>query len=528
MKLDEDELRAILEENPALGRAILQRLRQERAKAEVQPYVKSLFGPQLHFFLDRAKKKAAVCSRRAGKTEGVAAWLLEGARDSPGDKSVYIALSRNNCRMILWSTLQAIDRRHALGLEFKERDNQLVVVTPNKHEIWLAGCKDGAEIEKFRGLKLRRAAIDEGASYGPFLRSLVEDVLEPALVDLDGEICIIGTPGVVPSGYFYEITTGGGFGRGGKSAAKWSTHHWTLLQNPHIQLNKLTPHHRAAELLEAGGDAYVNPRAANYLAEKLEDNRWTDDNPTFRREWLGQWVLDNNALVYPYNPTINEFSAAELPTDGAWNFAIGVDVGHQEPTAFVVGCFRRGHPEIYIVHAEKHEGLIPSAVAVKIQALKKKWKAGRVIMDTGGIGKGYAEECSQRYGVAIEPAQKTKKLAFIEVMRGELLSGNIRVDPRAASELILEWQNLTWDEKKAEPDSSKEDHLSDAALYLCRALFPNYTPVLVRAEMTDGEKANHAAKKFKDTLRRRGLGRAAKRAHLRQALRDAKAGRSMY
>jgi hypothetical protein len=526
--IDEAELRELLDENPVLGRAILQKLRAEKASRDEPPYVAALFGAQKRFFLDPSKKKAAVCSRRAGKTESIAAWLLEGARDSPGEKSVYIALSRNSCRMILWATLQAICRRHSLPLKFKERDNQLVVVTENGHEIWLAGCKDSAEIEKFRGLKLRRAAIDEGASYGPFLRQLVEDVLEPALVDLNGDIAIIGTPGVAPTGYFYEITTGGGFLRGGKSAAKWATHSWSIIQNPYIQLNQILPEFRYREILAANEEGYVNQRAAGYLAEKLEDNRWTEDNPTFRREWLGQWVLDGAALVYPYNPTINELFAKDLPEDGAWVYAIGVDVGHQEPTAFVVGCYRRGHPEIYLVHAEKHEGMIPSAVAVRIIALKKKFRAQLVVMDTGGIGKGYAEECSQRYGVSIQAAEKTKKLAFIEIMRGELLSGNLKVDPREAAELVLEWQNLVWDEKKAEPDSSFEDHLSDAALYLFRALMPHYVPMLVRSAPTEEERAVKLEQDHRNKLKRRFLGRSGRRAALKQALRDAKAGRDMY
>lgn len=522
----EMELRELLETNPALARAILAKLREEQDQRTDPPYVEALFGPQLEFFRDPSKKKAAVCSRRAGKTEAIGAWLLDGARDSPGEKSVYVALSRNNCRMILWATLQAIERRHRIGLDFKERDNQLIVITKNGHEIWLAGCKDTAEIEKFRGLKLRRAAIDEGASYGPFLRELVEDVLEPALIDLNGELCIIGTPGVVPSGYFYEISTGGS-GFRGKSAAKWSTHSWTLEQNPHIQLNQVHPRLRAGEIEAANMPGYVNQRAAAYLEAKLEDNRWTPDNPTFRREWLGQWVLDGNALVYPYNPTINQCDATT--GDGEpWIYAMGVDVGHNDPTAFAVARYRRGNPEIEFIYAEKQEGMIPSGVAARIISLKKRFGINLVVMDTGGIGKGYAEECSQRYGIGIKPAEKTKKLAFIEIMRGELLSGNIKVDPRSAEELVTEWQNLVWDEKKAEPSSAYEQHLSDAALYISRELLPGYRPIEDRPPPTTEEIAREVERRHKAKLKISLSSGKRKKAILRQVLADAKSGRPMY
>src|SRR5512134_750952 len=72
-------------------------------------YITGLFPQQAAFVADASKKKCALCSRRSGKTEAVAAWLLEGGYSCPGGLSVYIARSRANARLILWNTLIRIN-----------------------------------------------------------------------------------------------------------------------------------------------------------------------------------------------------------------------------------------------------------------------------------------------------------------------------------------------------------------------------------------------------------------------------------
>lgn len=506
------------ESNRPLADAIYTRLKSEKAQREDALYVKALFGPQYRFFKDSSKKKAALCSRRAGKSEAIAAWLLDGGEDSPGGLSVYIALSRNNCRLILWATLQALDKRHKLGLRFKEIDNQLRVYMPNGHSIWLAGCKDSAEIEKFRGLKIRRAAIDEGASYGPYLRDLVFDVIEPALLDLDGELAIIGTPGPVPTGLFFEITTG--LGTGADAAAKWSTHSWTCEQNPHIQSNTISASELAAEIeLANSSHSYINKRVEKWLQSKREANKWTLDHPTYLREWTGLWVRDEGALVYPYNPQINQFRKLPEAPEREWTYAIGCDVGYEDDTAFTVGAMRRGHPEVYLIHSEKRPHMIPSAVAARLQVLQTKYNAFEIVMDTGGIGKGYAEECSQRYGLFITPAQKTRKRAFIEICRGEMLSGNIKVNAEGCAPLLLEWSRLLWNEDQTEEDERFPNHGADSALYLLRFLLPFYKPAKEEDPPTEAQIAQKRNDKHRASIVAR-LREKAKKGSIKRAVRQ--------
>lgn len=409
-----------------------------------------LFPVQRAFVADPSPRKIALCSRRAGKSHAVAAWLLDGAADAPGEMSLYVALSRNSARMILWRALEQIDRAQRIGLRLGEVDGQLIVRCPNGHRLWLAGCKDRSEVSKFRGPPYRRAVIDEAQAFGGYLSELLDDAIDPTLLDLRGEVAMVGTPGPIPAGYFYRASTGDG-------GAAWPTHRWTVRDNPHL------------------------PHVDAWLAERRARNGWTEQHPTYRREWLGEWVRDEGALVYPYDDARNGWSGA-LP-EGAWRYGIGVDLGaseHEQGTAFVAAAHRDGHPEVYIVEAQTWSGLIPSRTAAYLETWIARYTVNgvvpRVVVDEGGLGKGYAEEWRQTYQLPVERAEKSRKRAYIELVAGDMRAGLLRIDARRARPLVDELQVMTWDDDHAAPDERFADHAADAMLYIVRALRPDYRP----------------------------------------------------
>jgi len=505
--LSKDELKAFIStpEGMRLATKLLAKVEEEKP-IEEKSYMRALHRQQRDFVLNKDKRRAALCSRRAGKTEGICAWLLEGTEDSPGEVSVYIALSRNNARMAAWTTFERIEQRHKLGLKFKERDNQLWVYMPNGHRIWLAGCKDSAEIEKFRGQRYRRVVIDEAASYGEFLEPLIEDVIDPALVDLNGDLALIGTPGAIPAGYFYKITTGDG-------QVKWPTFEWNLLSNPYIQT---PPEELRDEFKRSMVEGYVNVRGHEWLEEKKLRNGWKEDHPTYQREYLGKWVRDEGALVYPYDSRKNSFY--DLP-EGKWYYGLGIDCGYEDSSAFVIGAWRRGHPEIYLLHSEARGHMIPSAMAAYVERLKQDYKFSRTVIDAGGLGKAYQVEMSNRYGIFCEPAKKTNKRAYIEIVRGELLSGTIKVHPRKCGGLLDEWDRLVWNEDRTEPDDRFQDHQSDAALYLIREVISTYRPDIERKPLTYEQALAAECSEAKKKLQKQMEQRFAKKNHTKAILR---------
>jgi hypothetical protein len=449
-----------------------------RGQARHLPFLEGLHPKQRAFVEDKSRQKAALCGRRSGKSWGIAAWLLEGGYSDPGGLSVYIARSKGDARMILWpDVLEPMSESFGLGLRLREVDNQLMVYLSNGHRIWLAGCKDVSEVGKFRGKKYRRACVDEAQEL-PFLRTLVDDSLSWALIDKKGELCIAGTPSPIPAGYFFEATT-----EGGQITAPWKTHTWTILDNPHID------------------------DAAGELEAKRKRNGWDESHPTYQREALAHWVRDDGALVYPYDGERNAWDG-QLLVGAEYVWVLGIDVGVVDETAFVVACCRRNHPEVYVVEAWKRPGLIPSAVAAHVERLQRQYPIAITVVDEGGIGKGYAEEMRQSYGIACEPAEKTRKRTYQEMTSGDLKAGIIRIDPRKCRDLLDELQILQWSPDKAAEDERFANHCADAFLYAVRALRPHYRPEHEPPKPGSREALELEAKKIREEAKRRARERS--------------------
>lgn len=388
-----------------------------------------LFDKQQRFLYDPAKRKAALCSRRAGKTFCCALYLCMVAMAIPDSVCVYIALSRKNARRLLWPVLKRLNRDQQLGLTFN--DVELEARLPNGSQIWLTGANDRSEIEKLRGEAYPLAVLDESASFGPYLEELVEDVLEPAMLDYDGTLCMIGTPAAHCTGKFFDATM--------DPTQGWSVHQWTVLDNPHI------------------------PNAKAWLDERMQRKNWTDTHPTYLREWRGRWVRSAESMVYRWS---DGAAFSQLPSGCEWEYVIGVDLGFEDATAFVIEAFSRDRPDVYVVDEFKRSKLIPSDIAAQLREYVSTYNPISIVCDTGGLGKSIAEELSQRYAMNIKPANKAGKLANIELLNGDLDAGLFRA--RADSALVGEWKTLQWDEDRKKEDSRFDNHLSDAALYAYR------------------------------------------------------------
>ncbi|HET6261774.1 MAG TPA: hypothetical protein VFG99_05995, partial [Chloroflexia bacterium] len=404
-KLRPDELLAELARRRAL----------ERADAFPPELVASLHPKQQAFVRDPAKRKAALCSRRAGKSYGAAAFLLEGGYSDPGGLSVYVVGSKGLARKIMLPAMESFNRQYNLGLHVREVDGQLEVKLKNGHQIWLAGVKDSAAIEKFRGPKYRRVVIDEAQRYGAYLEEMIQDVFEPALLDKGGELVLSGTPSPVPAGLFYSATTGDG-------GPIWSVHHWTILDNPFVT------------------------GTVEWLEQYCRQYGMSHEHPTYQREWLGRWVRDIGALVAPFDSNLNGFRVDDMPP-GPYDYAVVVDLGAgaQASTAFVVMAQRRGHPETYVLQAEKKADMIPSKIAAYAEMLCRSlptWP--QLVVDEGGLGKGYADEMRKTYGLNAVAAEKKKKRTFLELFGGDLRNGTIKVDPYNCRDLVDEMHLCQW------------------------------------------------------------------------------------
>lgn len=419
--------------NTAAGAYIARAARRARM-------LRACHAPQRAFVLDESARVAACCSRRAGKSVGILVRHAMLADRYPRETSVYIGRSVAAGLEVLGPALRGLERA-GIDLKITPRvlNGRTYWVFPNGHRLWIAGCKDRHEVDNFRGTPYPGATIDEAQQFA-YLPELVQDALEPALLDFGGWLTIIGTPSPIPVGMFFDASRGSG----------WSSHHWTLLDNPHL------------------------PDPARWLERMRERNGWTEQHPRYRREYLGEWVLDGDALVYPLDATRN----AWVPQpDGERIRVLAVDLGSTGTTALCIVSTVRGTPGYWVEHVETMHGASVSQVCQAVARLRDAWSAWRVVVDAGGLGGAYVSELNIRYGVNATAARKSDKLAYIEHIRSDITSGLLHVTP-AAVDLWDEASTLQWNEDRLGYSDRMADHCLDAMLYGWRYLRPEHTQEL--------------------------------------------------
>ncbi len=410
------------------------------------------FAEQQAFLDDASSMRVVLCTRRAGKSYGAGLALFRAAYARAGVSCLYVALTRASAKRILWKdVLKTIDRDRRLGCRFNE--TELSVTLPNGSVIYLLGMDaDEGEKEKALGQKFATVVIDEAASFSIDLTELVYGVLKPAVADYRGQISMIGTPGNVKRGLFYDLTEGQDPGAPGRwSKLGWSGHRWSARNNPHMR-DKW-----AAEVADL--------RAANPRIE---------ETPLFRQHYLGQWVVDDDARVYRFDVARNGYRG-ELPVvagRGKWHHVVGLDLGFNDSTAWVVAAYHDNDRRLHIVESIKAEKLDITDVAVRTKALLSRYDVDRVVVD--GANKQAVEELRRRHDLPMTTADKTGKADFIELMNGDLIVGNVRVHLERAASLAEEWAGLVWDQRvvgRRVEHPACPNHAADAALYAWRHCF---------------------------------------------------------
>ena len=407
---------------------------------------KFCFAEQIKFIRDPAKYKVAVCSRRAGKTIACAVDLLDTAIRSPKSASLYITLSRLNAKRIIWSEILEINRTYGLG--GIPNETELSIRFANGHILYLSGAKDKTEVEKYRGFPLVKVYIDEAQAFRPYIEQLIDDVLSKSLFDYDGTLCLTGTPSPIPVGYFYEQSKN----------STWSSHHWTMMQNPHL--------HRKS-----------GKTAMELILQDCKRMGVAVSDPKIQRECFGKWVTDSSSLVFKYDDDLNHYHDF-VPTYPS--YVIGVDLGFNDADALAVIGWNQafntpGNPgkpsPTYLVHEKTIAKQGITELAIQLDELIKKYNPIAIVMDSGGLGKKIVEELRRRYGLPIKAAEKARKFEYIELLN-DALRNQLFLAKRTGI-FANDTKLIEWDKSKAHGDrlyisDTYHSDIADAVLYAFR------------------------------------------------------------
>lgn len=441
---------------------------------------------QVELEADQSPRISVRSARRSGKSTAVIYITTIRCLEQAGARWIVICLTRTSAALRdYWTTLQVLNDSFELGIRFNKLE--LSATFKNGASVRFVGADNLAEIEKLRGSQYDGVIIDECKSFdAAVFEELVQDVLEPALMDRAGVLYVIGTPGDFLDGPFYLATSEtpiqykapDGSTRvwnrpqGGDDTLPfyWSLHQWTLKDNTTVFRNKRT------------GEAYT---LWDKALEVKARRGWTDDNETWRREYLGHWVASNNKFVYRYASYKHDhtFSGAGpfgLPGTAKepWHRVVGIDLGTRDGTAFVVWAYSDTHPGLYELYSEKRtaesgQKFPVSAVADWYRDVEELYGPFEVsVCDFAGLATMVMDTLADDHGVYLEPAEKKQKNDFIVLFNTDLDNELIHYQPE--SQLALEtsknrWntRKLTANGKRVEDDATPND-LCDAALYAFR------------------------------------------------------------
>lgn len=402
----------------------------------------------------------ACCSRRAGKSYGIAYKLLEKGIQYPQSICAYVTLTRDAGKDIIWGPLREIAKAANITLRFKKNSGDIEL--PNGSKIILRGCEDKRQAEKLRGPKYPIVVIDEAQGIPQYLKYMIDEVITPATMDyVDSQICLTGTPNAAGVGVFFDAVHAKDDMQG------WEVHEWTMQDNTHLQKVQ----------------AAKNLTILEYIIGQAAKRGVPLTHPSIQREFFGKWVKDTESNVYKYLPSRNDvyqqayFKAKSAASD--WEFVMGLDLGWNDPSAFTVSCYSETLGKFFTIDSFQDSEMSTDAIARQISKFFGVYGEMPIIADSGGYGKSIVEELNATYALPIFPAEKNKKVAYIEFVNTDLRSGAIQILVGPNGELTEQLSLLQWADRWAEKGVAKEDksspnHLCDALLYSARwALYQN-------------------------------------------------------
>lgn len=453
------------------------------------------------------------CPRRAGKSYGMTSLALWWGEKHPGSRILIISLTLKSTKENFWSGapggIFAQNHKYGLGLKFNNTD--LTWLHENGSRGRLAGAETLADIERIRGAMAEAdlAIVDECKSFAPdLLNQLIIDVLQPGLMTRDGIMVLGGTPGSIPQGVFYEATAEQARADDGTKEGRPTCIPVGLEEAP--AYSKLSKEDREELWRLHTWTIEDNTGSSRQWVRALADKRrkgWGDDHPSWRREYLGEWVTDSMELVYSWAhwraqgkdvtwaPERGKAGRVLLPDhEGPWHLVMGIDLGYVDESALVLAAYSESLKELRHVYDWKQsEVTIDDIMEEVFHVIETYGRPDAIVADTAGGGsKILVETLNQRYGLGIEPAKKTDKQDWIELVNGDFGRGRIKIIP--GTDLAHELAGLQWDLSresklilartgKLREDPKCPNHLCDAFLYLYKFSYHFWSEP--RAEMAE-------------------------------------------
>jgi len=217
---------------------------------------------QQQILLDKNRVIYMMAGRRAGKTDCNKLKTVS-VLEKDNSQVLIIGLTQETVMKLYWQGLLDIFEELGIPIQSANKTEGFIQLA-NGSFVSLKGNNSVTDREKFRGFHWDLVIIDEAQSQA-CLANLINDIIEPTLIDKAGQLFLSGSGPRVRGTYWEKLWSEN------KNASKYN---WNLSKNPYIK---------------------------NYekVLEEVKQNKGlTDASPLFQREYLGLIVYDDDAQVY--------------------------------------------------------------------------------------------------------------------------------------------------------------------------------------------------------------------------------------
>ena len=367
------------------------------------------FAAQWVFVECLARAIALMCSRRAGKTEGLKIRTAKRSVEHAGHRSLYIHHTRLLGKQQFFEPL--CEFLKGKGIAFEKNETELWLKLDNGSLVQVVGCDDAKDVGRKLGYRWDDIMIDEFQEFADdILTKLVDKTILPTLIDRAGSLTLAGTPPTVEVGLWYATVTDSAF----------EQCRWTLLDNPFIDRDNIT----STMGLRGFVIDYQHPENNAILVQ---------------REIFGLVVFDPEELEYCYRKGINDwpFEGIPLVDSKAWRFALGLDIGGANPEndkdACVVLGWQVDDPKHELWECESwEEGEQDSEMfCARVLDTFSRWRPmASICADTGGAGANkMLLHLAPRLGGLTFTPKPTSVETSMRLLNDEFRSGRMRVNP---------------------------------------------------------------------------------------------------
>lgn len=408
---------------------------------------KRLFKEQKEVFNDfTSRRKLAMCSRRAGKTEGNVDEILKVAA-KPDSRIVYINLTFDNAIEQMYNKVIEEAKRCEIAIKSDDK-NAGIIHFANGSTVHFKGNKDRAQADKLQGFGNRLVIIDEAQSQIN-MNYLIDTILSPTLMDYEDSVLLLtGTPPRRKGTYFEAAWNN----------PIWTKYSWTMFQNPYIK----------------------NPDAE--IDRKCEEKGITRDSAFIQREFYGKIVYDTEAQVFKDYKVYQGAIPSDFIPDHIYT---GVDFGFADYNGIVTMAANVEQKRAYVIFERKFN---KATVSMIVDAVREGFEDGKrfliernpnadlsncqIFTDTNE--KSITYELSQTYGLPAYCAYKYDRALAFETLAEWCRTG--RILNIEGGEVANEFEQTLYkrddlDNITSELDDGFHPDITMALLYASRQFF---------------------------------------------------------